>query len=191
MGVRNVLSDMSNLVTDAAPVSGRSSEVTAMTDNITSVGGGSRSEAGVSALKGRTGAGTPAETRGRTTIADGVVAKIAGMAAREVPGIYSLGAGMVRALGAMRGRVPGGGGGGAVTRGVKVEVGERQAAVDLDVVVEYGVSIVDVAGSVRTNVIGAVERMTGLEVVEVNIAVGDVHLPDEEEEEAPDEGRVR
>lgn len=161
-----------------------------MTDNITSVGGGSRPEAGVSALKGRTGAGAPAETRGRTTIADGVVAKIAGMAAREVPGIHSLGAGMARAFGAMRERVPGGGG--AVTRGVKVEVGERQAAVDLDVVVEYGVSIVDVAGGVRTNVISAVERMTGLEVVEVNIAVDDVHLPDDEEEQTqPDEGRVR
>ncbi|MEV0691747.1 Asp23/Gls24 family envelope stress response protein [Streptomyces sp. NPDC050388] len=160
-----------------------------MTDNITSVGAGSRSDTGVSALKGRTGAGTPAETRGKTTIADGVVAKIAGMAAREVPGIYNLGAGMARAFGAMRERVPGGGGG--VTRGVKVEVGERQAAVDLDVVVEYGVSIVDVAGDVRTNVISAVERMTGLEVVEVNIAVDDVHLPDEEEESEPDEGRVR
>ncbi|MEU5593181.1 Asp23/Gls24 family envelope stress response protein [Streptomyces sp. NPDC020298] len=161
-----------------------------MTDNITNVGGGSRPETGVSALKGRTGAGAPAETRGRTTIADGVVAKIAGMAAREVPGIHSLGAGMARAFGAMRERVPGGGG--AVTRGVKVEVGERQAAVDLDVVVEYGVSIVDVAGGVRTNVISAVERMTGLEVVEVNIAVDDVHLPDDEEEQTgPDEGRVR
>ncbi|GAA3143520.1 Asp23/Gls24 family envelope stress response protein [Streptomyces rameus] len=160
-----------------------------MTENITSVGGGSRPDAGVSALKGRTGAGTPAETRGRTTIADGVVAKISGMAAREVPGIHSLGAGMARALGAVRERVPGGGG--AVTRGVKVEVGERQAAIDLDVVVEYGVSIVDVAGGVRTNVISAVERMTGLEVVEVNIAVDDVHLPDEEEEAEPDEGRVR
>ncbi|MEU9976957.1 Asp23/Gls24 family envelope stress response protein [Streptomyces sp. NPDC051014] len=161
-----------------------------MTDNITSVSGGGRADAGVSALKGRTGAGAPAETRGRTTIADGVVAKIAGMAAREVPGIYNLGAGMARALGAMRERVPGGGGG--VTRGVKVEVGERQAAVDLDVVVEYGVSIVDVAGGVRTNVISAVERMTGLEVVEVNVVVDDVHLPDDDEEQTePDEGRVR
>ncbi|PWI04785.1 Asp23/Gls24 family envelope stress response protein [Streptomyces sp. NWU339] len=160
-----------------------------MTDNITGVGADSRPEAGVSALKGRTGAGAPAETRGKTTIADGVVAKIAGMAAREVPGIYNLGAGMARAFGAMREHVPGGGGG--VTQGVKVEVGERQAAVDLDVVVEYGVSIVDVAGDVRSNVISAVERMTGLEVVEVNIAVDDVHLPDEEEESEPDEGRVR
>lgn len=160
-----------------------------MTDNITSVGGGGRPDPGVSALKGRTGAGTPAETRGKTTIADGVVAKIAGMATREVPGIHNLGAGMARAFGAMRERVPGVSGG--VTRGVKVEVGERQAAVDLDVVVEYGVSIVDVAGDVRTNVISAVERMTGLEVVEVNITVDDVHLPDEEEEAEPEEGRVR
>jgi uncharacterized alkaline shock family protein YloU len=160
-----------------------------MTENSISIGGDSAPDAGVHALRGRTGAGTPAETRGKTTIADNVVVKIAGMAAREVPGIYNLGAGMARAFGAMRERVPGAGGG--VTRGVKVEVGERQAAVDLDVVVEYGVSVVAVAGEVRTNVISAVERMTGLEVVEVNIAVDDVHLPDEEEEYEPDEGRVR
>ncbi|MET8081328.1 Asp23/Gls24 family envelope stress response protein [Streptomyces sp. NPDC005303] len=163
-----------------------------MTDNSTSISSDSRSDAGVSTLKGRTGAGAPAETRGKTTIADSVVAKVAGMAAREVPGIHNLGGGMARAFGAMRERVPGGGGaGGGVTRGVKVEVGERQAAVDLNVVVEYGVSIVDVAGDVRSNVIGAVERMTGLEVVEVNIAVDDVRLPDEEEESEQDEGRVR
>jgi uncharacterized alkaline shock family protein YloU len=161
-----------------------------MTDNTTTIGSGDRSDAGVSTLKGRTGAQAPAETRGKTTVADGVVAKIAGMATREVPGIHNLGGGMARAFGAMRERVPGGGGG--VTRGVKVEVGERQAAVDLNVVVEYGVSIVDVTGDVRSNVIGAVERMTGLEVVEVNVAVDDVHLPDEEEEESErGEGRVR
>ncbi|MFF4962800.1 Asp23/Gls24 family envelope stress response protein [Streptomyces sp. NPDC001222] len=160
-----------------------------MTDNSTSVGGYGRPDGGEGALRGRTGGGAPAETRGKTTIADDVVAKIAGMAAREVPGIHNLGAGMARAIGAMRDRVPGGGSG--VTQGVKVEVGESQAAVDLDVVVEYGVSIVDVAGAARTNVISAVERMTGLEVVEVNVAVDDVHLPDEEEESEPDEGRVR
>jgi uncharacterized alkaline shock family protein YloU len=180
---------MSNLSTGITPVPDRPIEATAMTDNTTSVGKDSRPDGGTSALKGRTGAGAPAETRGKTTIADGVVAKIAGMATREVPGIHNLGAGMARAIGAVRERVPGGGGG--ITRGVKVEVGERQAAVDLDVVVEYGVSIVDVAGDVRTNVISAVERMTGLEVVEVNIAVDDVHLPDEEEESEPEEGRVR
>ncbi|MEU9313649.1 Asp23/Gls24 family envelope stress response protein [Streptomyces sp. NPDC048256] len=147
-----------------------------------------RPDADVSTLKGRTGVGAPAQTRGKTTVADGVVAKIVGMAAREVPGIHNLGGGVSRAFGAMRDRVPGGSGG--VTQGVKVEVGERQAAVDLDIVVEYGVAIVDVAGDVRSNVINAVERMTGLEVVEVNIAVGDVRLPDEEESE-PDADRVR
>ncbi|MFJ4851515.1 MULTISPECIES: Asp23/Gls24 family envelope stress response protein [unclassified Streptomyces] len=140
-------------------------------------------------LKGPTGADTSPETRGKTTIADGVVAKIAGMAAREVPGIHNLGAGMARAIGAVRERVPGGGPG--VSRGVKCEVGESQAAVDLDVVVEYGCPIVDVAAEVRVNVISAVERMTGLEVVEVNLVVDDVNLPDEEDETEPTEGRVR
>ncbi|GAA2744344.1 MULTISPECIES: Asp23/Gls24 family envelope stress response protein [Kitasatospora] len=131
-------------------------------------------------LQGR-GADRAPEDRGRTTIADGVVEKIAGTAARDVPGIHALGAGMSRTLGAVRERVPGGGRA-SVRGGVKVEVGERQAAVDLVVVVEYGVPITDLAGDVRVSVISAVERMTGLEVVEVNIAVDDVHLPDEEDD---------
>lgn len=125
-------------------------------------------------------------SRGKTSIADGVVEKIAGMAAREVPGVFALGGGLSRTLGAVRDRVPGGRLN--VTRGVKVEVGERQTALDLDIVVEYGVPIPDVAHDVRENVIAAVERMTGLEVVEVNLAVNDVHLPEDEEE--PVESRV-
>ncbi|GGY44693.1 stress protein [Streptomyces djakartensis] len=141
------------------------------------------------ATQGRGGAGAPAETRGNTAIADAVVAKIAGMAAREVPEVHNLGGGMARAVGAVRQRVPGPGGGG-VTQGVKVEVGERQAAVDLDLVVEYGAAITDTAADVRTNVVNAVERMTGLEVVEVNIAVDDVHLPDEQDESEQTERRV-
>ncbi|MFF4520382.1 Asp23/Gls24 family envelope stress response protein [Streptomyces bluensis] len=121
-------------------------------------------------------------SRGRTTIADGVVGKIAGMAARDVPGVHSMGGGFARGMGAMRERMPGAGGK-SVTSGVKVEVGEVQTAVDLEIAVEYGVSIIDVASDVRENVIAAIERMTGLEVVEVNIAVGDVHVPDEDEEQ--------
>lgn len=133
------------------------------------------------------GKGAPG-TRGSTAIADTVVAKIAGMAAREIPEVHNLGGGVTRAFGAVRQRVPGGGSG--ATQGVKVEVGERQAAVDLDVVVEYGAAIADTAADIRTNVVNAVERMTGLEVVEVNIAVDDVHLPDEEEDESEQpEGR--
>ncbi|MYS06833.1 Asp23/Gls24 family envelope stress response protein, partial [Streptomyces sp. SID6041] len=73
-----------------------------------------------------------------------------------------------------------------VGRGVKVEVGERQAAIDLELVVEYGVPITDVAQDVRENVIVAVERITGLEVVEVNISINDVHLPEDDHEIAAD-----
>ena len=120
-------------------------------------------------------------SRGRTTIADGVVEKIAGLAARDVDGVHAMGSGLSRTFGAVRDRVPGGAK--SVSRGVKAEVGEVQAALDLEIVVDYGVSIADVARDVRENVITAVERMTGLEVVEVNIAVSDVKLPDEEEEE--------
>ncbi|MEV7994640.1 Asp23/Gls24 family envelope stress response protein [Streptomyces sp. NPDC086077] len=128
----------------------------------------------------RRGGGDPG-TRGRTTIADGVVEKIAGLAARDVVGVHAMGSGLSRTFGAVRDRVPGGSK--SVTRGVKAEVGEVQTALDLEIVVDYGVSIADVARSVRENVVAAVERMTGLEVVEVNIAVSDVKLPDEEEEE--------
>ncbi|MFF2654775.1 Asp23/Gls24 family envelope stress response protein [Streptomyces sp. NPDC058045] len=119
--------------------------------------------------------------RGRTTIADGVVEKIAGLAARDVPGVHDMGSGISRTFGAVRERVPGGTR--SVSRGVKAEVGEVQTALDLEIVVEYGVPIGDVASSVRENVIAAVERMTSLEVVEVNVAVSDVKLPEEEEEE--------
>jgi uncharacterized alkaline shock family protein YloU len=125
--------------------------------------------------------GAPAD-RGRTTVADVVVEKIAGMAARDVSGVYALGSGFARSMGSVRERMPGAGGGKSVTRGVSVEVGELQAAIDLEIVVDYGVSITDVAGEVRESVITAVERMAGREVVEVNITVSDVKLPDEEDE---------
>ncbi|CAM5309938.1 hypothetical protein SROCM77S_06197 [Streptomyces rochei] len=78
----------------------------------------------------------------------------------------------------------------SVTSGVKVTVGQVLAAVDLMIVVEYGVSLIDVAGDVRESVIAAVERMTGLEVVEVNIAVGDVHVFDVDEEPEQPERRL-
>lgn len=142
----------------------------------------SAESAGATTMKGvtpRRGGGPG--LRGRTTIADGVVEKIAGMAARDVAGVHTMGSGMARTIGAVRDRVPGGGR--AVTRGVKAEVGEVQTALDLEIVVDYGISILDVSQDVRENVISAVERMTGLEVVEVNIAVSDVNLPEEEEEE--------
>jgi len=114
--------------------------------------------------------------QGRTSIADTVVSKIAGIATREISGVHDLGGGTARAVGAIRDRIPG-----SQTnmgQGVGVEVGERQAAVDLDIVAEYGVSIVDLATAIRRNVISSLERMTGLEVTEVNITVHDVFLDD-------------
>lgn len=126
-------------------------------------------------------------TQGKTTIAASVVQKISGIAAREVSGVHSMGSGASRAFGAIRERIPGGSSTGASSvAGVAVEVGEKQAAIDLDVVVEYGASIVELARAVRRNVIGAVERMTGLEVIEVNISVNDIHFAeDDDTQETP------
>jgi uncharacterized alkaline shock family protein YloU len=133
--------------------------------------------------------GTLVTERGKTTIADTVVAKIAGIAAREVSGVHDLGGSTARAMGTMRERIPG-----ARTnqsQGVAVEVGERQAAVDIDLVADYGVAIADLAAGVRRNVITTVERMTGLEVTEVNITVHDVFLDDGSEGEADQIERTR
>ena len=118
--------------------------------------------------------------QGRTTIADTVVSKIAGIAAREVSGVHALGGSASRAVGAVRERIPGSSSNHA--QGVSVEVGERQAAVDVQLVAEYGVSIADLANGIRRNVIGAIERMTGLEVTEVNVDVQDVHVPTESDD---------
>ena len=84
-----------------------------------------------------------------------------------------------RAFGALRDRIPGASA--STGQGVSVEVGEKQAAVDLQILVEYGVAIADLARSVRRNVVTSIEQMTGLQVVEVNITVSDVHLPGDEE----------
>jgi uncharacterized alkaline shock family protein YloU len=127
-------------------------------------------------------------SQGKTTIADIVIAKIAGLAVREVNGVYSLGGGASRMVGQLRERIPGA----SVnyTQGVAVEVGEKQAAVDVDLVAEYGVAITDLASGIRRNVIAAIERMTGLDVTEVNITVHDVHVEDESADEVVKQTRV-
>ena len=125
-----------------------------------------------------------ASDQGKTSIADTVVAKIAGIAAREVSGVHALGGGTARAVGALRSRIPGGSTN--HSQGVSVEVGERQAAVDVQLVAEYGVSIADLAAGIRRNIIGSIEGMTGLEVTEVNIEVQDVYVPSEDNEDQDD-----
>lgn len=127
-------------------------------------------------------------SKGNTTIADTVVQKIAGISAGEVSGVYALGGGTARTLGAIRERIPGASQ--SAGQGVAVEVGERQAAIDLDLVTEYGVSIVELGRAVRRNVISAVEGMTGLEVTELNVSVNDIHLPSDNDEDGS-ESRVQ
>jgi uncharacterized alkaline shock family protein YloU len=129
----------------------------------------------------RTGGSTLQSEQGSTTIADGVVAKIAALAAREVDGVAELGGALAGALGSVVGRIRGGGSDAPQTAGVGVEVGQTQAAVDLSLKVLYPASIYEVANSVRQNVIDRIQGMTGLQVVEVNIAVVDLVFPGAQE----------
>ncbi len=158
------------------------------TDQTTS-GSDSSSGRGTSPARRQNAVGSASATlvteHGRTSIADTVVAKIAGLACREVSGVHDMGVGVSRTFGAIKERLPGTSGDPSPTQGVNVEVGERQAAIDLDIVVEYGASIVDVADSIRRNVIGRIEGMTGLEVSEVNVGVDDVFLGESEPDEEP------
>lgn len=119
--------------------------------------------------------------KGNTIIDETVVAKIAGIATREVTGVYSMGNAARRAFNSLTERIPGSQTN--VSGGIAVEKGERQTAIDATIIIDYGASVVDVAHSIRRNVIQSVEQSTGLEVVEVNINVTDVHLP---EDDAPD-----
>lgn len=117
---------------------------------------------------------------GAIRIADEVVSIIAGLAATEVDGIAGMSGGIAGGIAEMLGRKN-------FAKGVKVEVGEKEAAVDLYIIVKYGVRIPDVALAVQENVKQAIETMTGLSVVEVNVHVQGVGFP----EEAPKSEEVR
>ena len=135
-----------------------------------------------------TGGSDPGEgltsSKGNTSIADNVVTKVAGIAAREVPGVNNLGGGATRALGSMTQRV---GLGDERSQGVSVEVGEREAAVDLTVVIDYGESIPQVSQAIRCNVIKRIEGITGLTVTEVNVTVNDLYFPGDDQPDQPQE----
>jgi uncharacterized alkaline shock family protein YloU len=106
-------------------------------------------------------------------ISDDVVATIAGLAALETPGISAMSGGISEGLAKrLSGR--------NVQKGVSVEVGQLEAAVDLRVIVHYGSQIQDVCRDLQYNVREAVENMTGLRVVEVNIKVEGVHFKEDE-----------
>jgi len=118
---------------------------------------------------------------GSLKIANEVVAVIAGLAATEVSGVAGMSGGIVGGIAEMLGRKN-------LSKGVKVEVGEKEAAVDIYLIVEYGSYIPQVAENVQANVKKSIENMTGLSVVEVNVYVQGVRFHQEEKE---DEARVR
>ena len=109
---------------------------------------------------------------GRTIISEAAVAIVAGIAARAVPGVYSLGSGPSRALGAIRDAV----GSSDHAAGVRAEVGETQVAVDINLVALYGHPLHGVANQVRAAVYRAVEELVGLQVIEVNVEITDVYI---------------
>ncbi len=121
--------------------------------------------------------------RGTTTVQDGVVSKVAGIAAQEIEGVRMGGGGTSQAVGSIMSAVPGVGGSASQSRGVSVEVGEVEAAVDLTMSVEYGRAIHQIAEAVRTNVIRRVESLVGLRVTEVTITVNDIFFPQQEQQQ--------
>lgn len=114
------------------------------------------------------------EQYGKITFADEVVATIAGLAALDVNGVSSMSAGIVEKLGKK-----------SPARGVKVEVGEKEAAVDLFLIVDYGVQMPEIAWNVQENVKKSIETMTGLSVVEVNIYIQGIEFQKQAQDSRP------
>ncbi|MDF2443144.1 MAG: hypothetical protein JWR01_1347 [Subtercola sp.] len=124
---------------------------------------------------------------GKTTINDSVVAKVAGIAAREVSGVHALGGGAARVIGSIRNAINNT----DLSQGISVEVGETQVAVDVTIVAEYPVALQDVADDVRSSIIDAIENLVGLQVTEVNVTVDDVFIPSADDNAPEAEARVQ
>jgi uncharacterized alkaline shock family protein YloU len=125
-------------------------------------------------------------TTGTTTIAEAVVEKVVGIAAREVPGVHDLGKGATRAIGALRTAMNQQDRG----QGVSVEVGEKQVAADIVIVAEYPVALQTLSDEVRRTVAEAITTVVGLQATEINVTVVDVFIPSDDTDEEP-EARVR
>ncbi|MGW0810077.1 Asp23/Gls24 family envelope stress response protein [Nonomuraea sp. NPDC002799] len=125
-----------------------------------------------------------AVVKGRIKVADEVVEKVAALAALEVTGVADMGGDLARAFESVRDRI--GIGSRRGTQGVSAQIQDRQVAVSLTIVVEYGHVVLDVASEVKTNVAKSVSRMLGMRVVEVNVTVDDVRLPGQSREPGQD-----
>jgi uncharacterized alkaline shock family protein YloU len=125
---------------------------------------------------------TTDSSKGTVTYANDVIATIAGLAVMEVPTVAGMSGGMVDGIVELVGRKN-------LTKGIKVEVGNHEAAIDVYVVIQFGAKIQDTAVSIQESVKKAVETMTGLKVIEVNIHVQGVQF--EKEVKEPEPPRVR
>jgi uncharacterized alkaline shock family protein YloU len=120
---------------------------------------------------------------GVTKIADSVVARIAGLATREVSGVHDTSTtGLTQSFGNIAGRVTKQE---HLDRGVGVQVGEVECIIDLNIIVDYEASIPQVAEAVRRNINERLRAMTGLETKEVNIHVADLYFPDQDQSRQP------
>lgn len=124
---------------------------------------------------------SPKDT-GTTVIVDTVIAKVAALAVLEVPGVYALGGGLERIVGAVREAF----GDADHGQGISVEVGETQVAVDVSVVAEYPVALQKVADDVRTAVYKTVQELVGMKVTEVNVTITDVRTEADDQVAAED-----
>ena len=109
------------------------------------------------------------EEKNGIRIADDVVAVIAGIAASDVPGVAGMSGGLVGGISEILGRKN-------LSKGVKVQVGEKDTSIDINIIVEYGARIPDVSWEIQNRVKKAVETMTGLNVTGVNIYVQGVNI---------------
>lgn len=121
------------------------------------------------------------ETNNGIKISDDVVAVIAGVAVSEVPGVYGMAGGFAGGIGeVLSGKKN-------LSKGIKVEVGEKETKIDVNIIVEYGTRIPDVAYEIQNRVKKAVETMTGLKVIETNVHVQGVNTDNQGIEEAKTE----
>jgi uncharacterized alkaline shock family protein YloU len=115
--------------------------------------------------------------RGRTTIADEVVQKIAGIATREVPGVYDLGGDVARVFSAVKEKLRLGEE--SAAQGVSVKLDGKTADIEITIVLEFGFQVFSVTEKVREKVISSVENLLGLDVTNVDVIVDDVHIDEE------------
>jgi uncharacterized alkaline shock family protein YloU len=120
---------------------------------------------------------------GTIEIAPEVIEVIAGLATIEVDGVAGMSGGISSGIGELLGRKN-------LSKGVKVDVGQREAAVDVSIIVQYGRRIPEISAEIQRNVKRSIEMMTGLSVVEVNVHVHDVHFKSADKPE-DDESHTR